>query len=262
MRRYLALLAIQTRISASLGMQYRFDFLLKGAMSLFWLAVAMMPLWALFTHRPSMPGWTFEEALVVMGFFVLCKAILDGAVTPSLLTVVEGIRDGRFDFTLLKPADAQFLVSTARFEPWRIIDLLGGCGIFIYAFVKMGRWPGPLTLFLSAGLLAMAVVLLYSLWIMVVSLSFFVVKVDNLGYLMASLFDAARWPVSVFPRALQVVFTFIFPVALMTTYPAELLLGRLEPGTTAFCFLGGALFATAARIVWLRALRVYTSASS
>lgn len=262
MRRYLALLAIQSRISASLGMQYRFDFLLKGAMSLFWLAVTMMPLWALFAHRPSMPGWTFEQALVVMGFFILCKAILDGAVTPSLLTVVEGIRDGRFDFTLLKPADAQFLVSTARFEPWRIVDLLGGCGIFIYAFAKMDRWPEPLTVLLSAGLLAMAVVLLYSLWIMVVSLSFFVVKVDNLGYLMASLFDAARWPVSVFPRALQLVFTFVFPIALMTTYPANLLLGRLDAGTTIVCFLGGAVFATAARMVWLRALRVYTSASS
>ncbi len=64
---------------------------------------------------------------------------------------------------------------------------------------------------------------LYSIWILVVSASFWVVKVDNLSYLFGSLFDAGRWPIDVFRGvfrgALRFAFTFIFPLALMTTYP-------------------------------------------
>ncbi len=53
------------------------------------------------------------------------------------------------------------------------------------------------------------------------SAAFYVVKVDNLTYLFESIFDAARWPASVFRGVLRVVFTFVIPLALMTTYPAR-----------------------------------------
>ena len=48
---------------------------------------------------------------------------------------------------------------------------------------------------------------------LVVSASFWVVRIDNLSYLLSSVFDAARWPVTVFPRVLQIIFTFVFPLA-------------------------------------------------
>jgi ABC-2 type transport system permease protein len=262
LRRYAALLRVQLRVSATLAMQYRVDFLFKSLMSVFWLALTLLPLVAVFQHRPTMVGWTWPEALVVIAWFVLLKGVLEGGVTPSLAMVTEGIRNGKFDFILLKPADAQFLVSTARFEPWRAIDFLGAGAIFVYAFTELGRWPGPAEIAKAGFLLVMAVVLLYSLWILIVSASFWVVRVDNLGYLMASVFDAARWPVTVFRGVLRVLFTVVFPLALMTTYPAMALLGTLGAVQTAICFTGGLVFAALARFVWMRALANYTSASS
>jgi len=75
-----------------------------------------------------------------------------------------------------------------------------------------------------------ALLVLYSIWILVVSVSFWVVRVDNLSFFFSSLFDVGRWPISVFRGTVfHVIFTFFFPVALMTTYPAEALLGRLAP---------------------------------
>ena len=85
---------------------------------------------------------------------------------------------------------------------------------------------------------------------------------DNLSYLFGSLFDVGRWPISVFKGALRMVFTFVFPVALMTTYPALALLGRMDARTAVLALLGGIAFAAIARRVWKRALAMYTSASS
>src|SRR5512136_2163662 len=124
-------------------MQYRLEFMVEGAMAFFWMAWAVVPLLVVYGHRPVVSGWSFEEALVVMGWFTLMKGVLEGAVNPSLASVVEHIRKGTLDFVLLKPADAQFLVSTARFMPWRIVDLLAGLGIFAVAFHRLGRWPSP-----------------------------------------------------------------------------------------------------------------------
>lgn len=261
-RRYFGLLGVQIRTSVTTAMQYRTDFLLRGALALFWLLVTMAPLLVVFAHRQSVAGWTYAEALVVLGWFALLKAILEGSVSPSLTAVVEGVRRGTLDFVLLKPADAQFLVSTARFEPWRVIDLAGALGILGYAFFRLGRWPAPEHVLAAGGLLGIAVLILYSIWILVVSASFWVVRVDNLSHLFGSIFDAARWPINVFRGALRVIFTVVFPLALMTTYPALALLGNLTATVAAQAVLGGAVFALLARLVWLRALRFYTSASS
>jgi ABC-2 type transport system permease protein len=243
-------------------MQYRAEFALRGAMALFWLAITLIPLILVYQQRKSVAGWTYPEALVVLGWFSLLKAVLEGGVSPSLTAVVEGVRKGTLDFVLLKPADAQFLVSTAKFEPWRVIDVIGAAAIFGYAFRSLGRWPRAEHLLVAAALLFMSIVLLYSIWILVVSASFWAVRVDNLSYLFGSIFDAARWPIDVFSGALRVVFTVVFPLAIMTTYPAEALLGRLTPLSGALALLGGTVFALVARLVWLRAVRYYTSASS
>lgn len=260
--RYARLFAAQVRTSLVTAMQYRADFVLEGVIALLWLGVALVPLQVIYAARESVAGWTWGEALVVMGWFTAVKAILEGAVSPSLTAVVEHVRKGTLDFVLIKPADAQFLVSTAKFEPWKSVDLLGAVAIVAYAFHTLGRVPALHNVAIAVVLLGVAVLVLYSLWILVVSLSFYVVRVDNLSYLFGSILDAGRWPVQVFRGALRFIFTFIFPLALLTTYPAMALLGTLEGSTALWACVGGALFAGVARLVWLRALGSYTSASS
>jgi ABC-2 type transport system permease protein len=178
------------------------------------------------------------------------------------VAVVDHIRKGTLDFVLLKPADAQFLVSTTRFEPWRIVDVLAGLAIMAVAFHRMGHAPGLSAILLAAAVLASATVILYSLWILVVSAAFFVVKVDNLSFLFLSLYDAARWPADVFPVLLRVFFTFVVPLAVLTTIPAQALLGRIGPLQVVATAVGAGLFALLARMVWLRSIGRYTSASS
>jgi ABC-2 type transport system permease protein len=263
LRRYLRLLGVQLRMSATTAMQYRTEFLLKGALALFWIGVTLVPSIVVFSRRHSVAGWTYEQSLVVLAWFSLLKAVLEGGVTPSLLGVVEGVRNGALDFVLLKPADAQFMVSTSKFEPWRVIDFLGAAAIFTYAFEKMGRWPTAGDLVKAGLLLVVAVLLLYSIWILVVSASFWVVRMDNLSYLFSSIFDAGRWPIDAFKSPLlKRIFTYVFPLALMTTFPARALLGTLEPKNTTLALAGGVGFAVLARLVWTRAVRFYTSASS
>jgi len=264
--RYGELFGVQLRMASLAAMQYRVDFIVRGLIAFLWSALTLIPLLVVFGVRKQVAGWSFPEALVVVGWFMLLRAVLDGAVSPSLTAVVEHVRKGTLDFVLLKPVDAQFMVSTAKFEPWRIVDVAGALVVFGYAFGMMGRVPS--IGHVAAGLLflGLAVLILYSIWILVVCTAFWVVKVDNLSYLFGSLFDVGRWPIDilrgVWRGTLIVMFTVIFPVALMTTYPARALLGRLDLRAALPALVGGVAFAVVARRVWRRALAMYTSASS
>lgn len=261
--RWLRLVGLRLRAAVLLAVQYRWDFFIDGAISLLWAATAVTPLFVVYGSGRSeagIPGWSFGETLVVTGWFIVLQGILEGAINPGLQAVVDHIRKGTLDFVLLKPADAQFLVSTSRFQLFRVFSLFSGLAIFAIAFERLGRWPSVGNVALSLVLLLASTVVLYSLWILIVSAAFFVVKVDNLTYLFSSIFDAARWPATVFPGALRFVFTFIIPLAVMTTFPAEALLDRLERSSLIASVVGAAVFSLAARWVWLQSIRRYTSA--
>jgi ABC-2 type transport system permease protein len=103
---------------------------------------------------------------------------------------------------------------------------------------------------------------MYSLWIMCAAAAFWVVRLDNLTFLLGAIFDVARWPVHVFRGMWRIVFTFVIPVAVMTTFPAMAILGELD-AERALATIGGSLLMLAlSRLVWRSAIRNYTSASS
>jgi len=261
-RSYAQLLWLQLRTSLALAMQYRTDFVTDGFVEVFWMITALVPLFVVYDARASVAGWSFGEALMVTGFFTLLQGVLEGAINPSMTLVVEQIRKGTFDFVLLKPKDTQFLVSTARVLPWRAVNLLTAAALFAYGFVKLGRTPGASHVAVAIALLAASIGILYSLWMLGVSLAFYVVKVDNLTVLFGAVFDAARWPSSVFRGFVHVLFTFVIPLGVMTTFPANALLGRATWVETGGAAAAAVIALGVSRAVWRRALARYTSASS
>ena len=262
MMRYLRIVGVQLRTSVAQAMAYRANFIVQGATSIAWLALALLPLIVLFDKRESVAGWSRSDALIVMAYFMGVKAVLEGVVSPSLVDLVERIRTGAFDYALLKPIDSQALVSASHYEPWKIFDLLGALGVAIYAFSLRGHPPALPDLALGIVLFIAGVLAMYSLWIVCAAASFWVVRLDNLIYLLGAIFDTARFPVQIFQGVWRLVFTFVIPVAVMTTFPAMALLGRLDASRAVATIAGAAAMLVVSRLVWRSAIRNYTSASS
>jgi ABC-2 type transport system permease protein len=262
MRRSVRLIATQLRASVLLAAQYRLDFLLDLVIGLFWTVAAVLPLFVVYGHesRAQVPGWSFGETLLVIGCFITLQAVIDGAISPSLSSVLDHVRKGTLDLILIKPHDTQLLVSTARFQIWRAAGLVHAGIVFGMGFRELKRSPSWAGVSQALILLGVSTLLLYSLWLLIVSASFYAVKVDNLSSLFTSIFDAARWPASVFRGAFRWVFTFVIPLIVMTTFPAEALLDRLKWSSLVWSVFGAILFALVARGVWLLSLRRYTSA--
>jgi ABC-2 type transport system permease protein len=262
MTKYLRLIAIQLRISLASAMAYRANFVIEGVMAAAWLGLTLLPLIVLYDARTEVNGWDLPSALVVMAYFTGLRAVLEGLISPSLVDLVERIRNGSFDYVLLKPVDAQAMISASRYETWKIFDLIGAVVLVIYAFYKRGSAPSPAEIALGMGLFIAGALAMYALWIVCAAASFWVGRLDNLMYLLGAIFDTARWPVMILPGAWRFIFTFVIPIAVMTTFPAMALLGTLK-GTAALATVGGTVaLLLISRLVWRGAIRSYTSASS
>ena len=69
---------------------------------------------------------------------------------------------------------------------------------------------------------------MYSFWMILATSAFWLVRVENILMIFQSMYEAGRWPVSIYPAWLRFALTFIVPVAFAVTVPAQALTGRLS----------------------------------
>ena len=241
-------------------MEYRANFIVASISSLGNLIGSIFSLFLFYRTGYTFQNWSWEEALVVLGMFTILQGLANTFLAPNLNKIVRHVQDGTLDFILLKPISSQFQLSFRTLSPWGLPDLLFGCGIVLFAGDRLGV---PVSVY-AIGLvpLTFGIISLYSLWFILGATSVWFVKIYNVTEVLRGLLEAGRYPVVAYPAIYRVFFTFIIPVAFLTTIPAEAIVGRTEVGwTLGSAVLAGVLLAIANRF-WRFALRFYTSASS
>ena len=239
-------------------LEYRSNFLVQALGSVLSLSGSIFSL-SLFYRGKGFPGWTFEEGLVVLGLYSVFAGAIACVLSPNLSRIVQHVEAGTLDFVLLKPVDAQLTLSLRVISPWGIPDLLFGIGVMVYGARHAPAHDGSVALALVG--VACGALIIYGLWFVVATTSVWFTKIYNATEVLRGLLDAGRFPMAAYPAAYRFVFTFVMPVAFMTTVPAELLLGRGQ----ASMLLGAAALASAllvaSRAFWRFALKSYTGAS-
>ncbi len=262
MGRYLRLLTIFYENTFISELEYRLSFWSNLLLSLFWLFWAALSVRVYFFHADSIAGWTYPELLIVMGLFFAMNGYRQMLLTPNLSHISEYVRMGTLDYILTKPVDSQFLVSLRYLGVYNWGDPLLGLGLVAFAFWRLGRLPSAGDVLLFALMVLAAMVLLYSFSLIVQTTTFWLVNVERADTVVMGLLETGRFPVNFYRGWIRGALTVVIPVAFMTTFPAQALLGRLSwQAALAAVGLATTLFAVAA-VFWHRALRYYTGASS
>jgi ABC-2 type transport system permease protein len=260
MGRYLRVLGLFWGAAIAAEIEYRVNFLLASLSSLGNLLGSLFGLFLFYRTGYKFAGWSWEEALIVLGIFTLLQGFSSMVLAPNLNKIVQQVQEGTLDFVLLKPINSQFWLSTRTVSLWGLPDLIFGMAIIGYAGRSLGvNISGYL---LSVIPIFFGLISLYSLWFMLGATSIWFVKIYNVTEVLRGLLEAGRYPMVAYPMAYRFFFTFVVPVAFLTTVPAEAMLGRGEFGWV----LGAGVLAVGLFLVsglfWRFALRFYTSASS
>ena len=250
------------RIGLLNELQYRVNFFIQLLESAIGLGVGLFGLSLVFGHTTNLAGWTRPELLAVMGVHILMGGYIRAFIQPNMQQLMGDIQEGTLDFTLTKPEDSQTLISVRSIRLWQMVDMVVGGVVLGIAVAQIGEGVSVWQALGFAAALLLGGVMLYSFWLILTSIAFWVIRVDEMTNLFEGIYAAGRWPVGIYPDWLRASLTFIVPVAFAVTVPAEALTGRLTWQT----LLGASVLALAlllvARLVWRRGLRAYSGASA
>ncbi len=243
---------------------YRANFFISLFYSLLNLVTGVLGVGVLFGQVENIHGWSLYSTLAILGVYLTVNALRGLFIGPGLeaLSGMDGeIWSGAFDYTVLRPVDTQFLVSVRKWRLFALFDLLPGLGILAFASLKLGNtlniWQ--ITGFLLA--LSAGVLILYAILLAFAALVFWSPGV-LFTWVFDGLFQLARYPVGMYPGWLRLALTWVVPVGVITTVPAQALVGSLTAPALAGSVGLALLLAVGASALFRLGLRRYASASS
>lgn len=250
------------RIGAMNEMQYRINFLVQLFHSLLTLGTGLVVLALVFSYAETLAGWRPTELLAVLGVHILMGGIIKTSIQPNMVRLLGDVREGTLDYALTKPVDTQLLISVREVSLWQMMDMVIGLIVLGVAVVRLQAvigWEDGLAFTL---MLLLGAVMIYSFWLILATGAFWLVRMEQIVELFQSVYQAGRWPISIYPGWLRGMLTFLVPIAFAVTVPAEALTGRL----TVQVMVGATVLAAAlfsfARWFWHVGLRNYSGASA
>ncbi|NES21846.1 MAG: ABC transporter permease, partial [Symploca sp. SIO3E6] len=124
MKKYLNVLQLFWSTALAAELEYRLNFAIAALSSLGNLIGNLFGLFLFYRTGYTFEGWTWEEALVLLGIFTLLQGFAATFLVPNLNRIVDLVQQGTLDFVLLKPISSQFWLSFRTLSPWGLPDLL------------------------------------------------------------------------------------------------------------------------------------------
>jgi ABC-2 type transport system permease protein len=256
------LLCTFARVSVQNDVAYRVDFAAHVVMALLQLCAELIGIWTIFSNTRSLAGWNALETLVLLGVFRIMVGVITLVIAPNMRSIMSEVRDGALDFVLMKPIHTQFYVSARQIVLSRLMDVLLGIGLVVFACRRLAA-DVPIETVLSFALMLLAgVTLIYSFWLVLATCAFWFTRLSNIEMVFWNLFEAGRYPVHIYRPWVRWGLTYLVPLAFLTTIPAGALVGKttLENLTAALGLAVAALVGSS--WFWRFGLRKYSGASA
>src|SRR5580765_6040316 len=216
-------------------MTFRGNFLIEIVTNAFWFAAQLVFFTLIFGNVQTMNGWTRYEFFAFMATNMIVNTVMEALFMPNCANFSELIRTGNLDFALLKPIDTQFLISFEKLDLGALCHILLPLSLLGYSLHQLG-WPVDAARVASYfGLVILGIAFFYSLMIMLAATSVWLGRNQGLYEFWFYITVFARYPRNIYGgsqagRVLQMAFSYVVPILLVITVPAEVVVGRvLEP---------------------------------
>ncbi len=241
---------------------YRANFYSSFGANLAWSLFIITSMLLLTSKAPNVFGWTRDELLLLAGMYNVFISVFFILFSHNFNEFSENIHYGKLDAVLMKPIDSQFIMTCLLIGYGSAIRLIVGLLFVSYMLSQMHITLSFLTIGGFIVLFILSLIILYSFWFFVMTLTLWFTNLENLVNLLYEINHITRFPPEMYKGASIFLFITLFPLTLVIISPAKVLLQKILLGDIIWPIICSMMLFVVSRQFWKFALRYYTSASS
>ncbi len=248
-------------ISLRRDLAFRANLIFQLLMTATGIASGFAALTIVYSQTQTLGGWTFGETIVLLGTYQIMSGILTTFIEPNVTWFADQVKSGKLDEVLLKPVSSIFLVSLGRCVPLALSQVVVGIVVLSIGLQAFGVVPTQWRIICWLVLLVVGIAVTWASRVLLASLALWSPGFD-LDVVYGAVWQFGRYPVSIYPRPVRFVLTWVLPVAFISTFPARALTQGVDAGLIVVGLVTGLTAISIVQIVWNSGLRRYTSATS
>lgn len=250
------------KMSLMSQMAFRENFLIWCIVHTVHLATMVVFIGAVFSRTQAINGWTQDQSLLLVGIGTLIGGIGSLTFFSFMYDFGRKILKGEFDSVLTKPYDTLFASAFSWVDVEDIMTIPNSLFLIFYALSRIAPQNLWLNIITFIFLLVCSMFILFSILILIQSLAFKHVRVHSAIDFYWATVGTAKYPAKAMRGISVLVWVMVFPIALISSVPAEVLFGRYDwPWIISSIVLSFSLFIFS-RWVFYQSLKSYSSASS
>ena len=261
MQRYAALYPYFLRQHIKELLEYRVGFIVGVAGMCLTHGATLAFIWVIMSQLPNLNGWTLPEMLLIYGLLCFSRSFAH-MFTDNTWAMGGAVRFGYFDRFLVRPIDPLFHLLADGFNIDGVGNFLVGGVLVVSAGQTLGIFASPLNLVYLAVTIASGAVIFFALNLISSVSAFWIIDSMPVSELVFGNYVFAQYPLSIYPRMIRFLLTWVVPYGFASFYPASFLLGHdLGPVVWLSPLVAGALLVLGYRL-WLVGLNRYEGTGS
>ena len=219
-RLYLAFL----RNNIGRELSFRFNFVVNMLTILLGYFGSLLFYHFLYDNVETLAGWGKYEIYVLFATVWIIDSFFGGVFFFNLIQVPAKVKNYDLDYILLKPVNTVFMLSFRHFNLGLFSGVLFGISLLLYSIHNL-----PLSFNLFLGLLYLilvfsGVIILYSVFLVMITFSLRFVRVSGLIQMFWSLAEFGKNPHTIYPNPIKYAMLFLIPTIVVYNFPAIVLL--------------------------------------
>lgn len=262
MKHYFNIYKMLLKLNFSRLTAYRSNFVNSLLSALAWGLFSVFSIVLLTSRTTSVFGWEREEILLLTAVYSSLTGLFHTFLAPNFERLAQITNFGQLDRILLFPIDSQFSVSVWEINYTRLIRILIGIMLFVLLLQPLNLQISFVGYVVFVILFLVGLLLQYTIWFGVATLTIWFTRLSNLVELMYSVTGMARYPREMFRQLADYIFVFLLPITLIIITPVKVLFQKASVLDVMILLAVTLGLFYLSRKFWQFALRFYTSASS
>lgn len=216
---------------------------------------------ALLTKTDNLAGFGLYETLLFFMTFNLID-ITSQFLLRGTYNVWGLLNWGMLDLMLTQPVNTLFRIFSDLLDLLDLATLVPVLAVLTIVVVRLDSPISIVGLFLYLILCLNALLIALAIHIFILSISILTQEISSQIWVYRDLMTMARFPIDIYSGPIQLVLTFLVPVAVMVSFPTKALLGILTGGWILAGFLVSLIIFSLSVKFWHFALENYSSVST
>ncbi|HEY0854882.1 MAG TPA: ABC-2 family transporter protein [Devosia sp.] len=245
-------------------MEYRGAFWIDRIAQIITYGSSFAVLWILVARFDTLAGWNWADLALLYSFHMLSYSIGASMSFTQMRDLEEHIRVGTLDVMLIRPMSPWLYLIFSRFNAGYASHVILGVTLMVWALLNVEvQWSPGTILYFAASLLS-AAMLTTAIMTMIGATALVWTRSNHLYSLYFGFWELSRYPLNIFPAAIQGVMLTIIPLAFMAAVPTAVLLGKPVPllgdWAAPAALLAGPVRAGLAGLFWRYGINKYQGA--